>query len=129
MDWHEKMNAAMEYIEDNLYGNIDIREAARLARSSEYHFRRMFSFVAGVPVSEYVRRRRLTLAAQELQQTKDTVEEIAQKYGYSSPDAFTRAFQALHGINPSQAKENHLLKACPRMTFYLTIKGRIEMDY
>src|SRR5699024_8049973 len=114
MDWHKKMNAANNYIEDNLHETIDIWEAARLACCSEYHFRRMFSFVAGVPVSEYIRKRRLTIAAQELQQTKETVEEIAQKYGYSSPDAFTRAFQGLHGINPSQAKENHSLKSLPR---------------
>lgn len=130
MDWHEKMNAAVDYIEEHLTGNMDIWEAARLARCSEYHFRRMFSFVAGVPVSEYIRRRRLTLAAQELQHTNDTVEEIAQKYGYSSPDAFTRAFHSVHGINPSQVYENrHSIKAWPRMTFYLTIKGGTEMDY
>jgi AraC family transcriptional regulator len=130
MDWHEKMNAAMNYIEDNLNGNIDIWEAARLACCSEYHFRRMFSFVAGVPVSEYIRRRRMTLAAPELQKTKCTVEEAAKRYGYSSPDAFTRAFQSVHGISPSQVHENrHSLKAWPRMTFYLTIKGGTEMNY
>ncbi len=130
MDWHEKMNAAVDYIENNLTGNIDIRESARLAHCSEYHFRRMFSFVAGVPVSEYIRRRRMTLAALDLQQTKYTVEEVAKKYGYNSPDAFTRAFQSLHGISPSQVYENrHSLKSWPRMTFYLTIKGGTEMNY
>ena len=130
MDWHEKMNAAVDYIENNLAGNIDIRESARLARCSEYHFRRMFSFVAGVPVSEYIRRRRMTSAALELQQTKCTVEKVSKKYGYNSPDAFARAFQSLHGISPSQVHENrHSLKAWPRMAFYLTIKGGTEMNY
>lgn len=131
MDWHEKMNAAMDYIEDNLTGNIDLWEAARLARCSEYHFRRMFSFIAGVPVSEYIRRRRLTLAAFDLQDQEVTVEDIARKYGYRSPDAFTRAFQSLHGINPSEVKEDRhsLKKAWPRMTFHLTIQGGTEMDY
>lgn len=130
MDWQEKMNTAVGYIESNITGNVDIWEAARLARCSEYHFRRMFSFIAGVPVSEYIRRRRLTLAAQELQDTKNTVEEVSRMFQYSSPDAFTRAFQSLHGINPSQVRENkHLLKAWPRMTFYLTIKGGTEMNY
>lgn len=130
MDWHEKMNAAVDYIENNLAGNIDIREAARFAHCSEYHFRRMFSFVAGVPVSEYIRRRRMTLAALELQQTKRTIEEVAKKYGYSSPDAFTRAFQSVHRISPSQVHENrHSLKAWPQMTFNLTIKGGTEMNY
>src|SRR5690554_231993 len=122
MDWHEKMNAAVNYIENNLTGNIDIWETAKLAHCSEYHFRRMFSFVAGVPVSEYIRRRRMTLAALELQKSKCMVEEVAKKYGYSSPDAFTRAFQSMHGISPSQVYENrHSLKAWPKMTFYLTI--------
>jgi len=130
MDWHEKMNAAVDYIENNLTGNIDIWESARFAHCSEYHFRRMFSFVAGVPVSEYIRRRRMTLAALDLQQTKCAVEDVAKKYGYSSPDAFTRAFQSLHGISPSQVYENrHSLKAWPRMTFHLTIKGGTEMNY
>lgn len=68
MAWHERMNAAVEYIEEHLDGVIDMVEVARRARCSEYHFRRMFSFVAGVSVSEYIRRRRLTLAAQDLQQ-------------------------------------------------------------
>jgi AraC family transcriptional regulator len=130
MDWHEKMNAAIDYIEKNLPGNIDIREAALLARCSEYHFRRMFSFTAGVPVSEYIRKRRMTLAALELLESEAEFNPIARKYGYTSPDAFTRAFRSLHGINPSRLKENrHSLKAWPRMTFYLTIKGGIEMEY
>ncbi len=130
MDWHEKMNSAMRYIEDNLTGSIDILEAARLTHCSEYHFRRMFSFIAGVPVSEYIRRRRLTLAAQQLQKPENTIEEIARIYGYSSSDAFSRAFQSMHGINPSQVKEGkHFLKSWPRMTFYLSIQGGTEMDY
>src|SRR5690625_5020777 len=130
MDWHEKMNAAMDYIEDNLNGNIDIWKAARLAHCSEYHFRRMFSFIAGVPVSEYIRRRKMTLAAMDLRENGMTVERTARKYGYASPDAFTRAFHSLHGIKPSETREGrHSLKAWPRMTFYLTIKGGVEMDY
>src|SRR5690625_7384086 len=101
MDWHEKMNAAMDYIEDNLNGNIDIWKAARLAHCSEYHFRRMFSFVAGVPVSEYIRRRRMTLAALELQQMKRAVEDVAKEYGYSLPDGVTRELQSTHDVSPS----------------------------
>jgi AraC family transcriptional regulator len=130
MDWHEKMNAAIDYIEDNLTGKIDIWQAALLASCSEYHFRRMFSFTAGVPVSEYIRRRRMTLAARELLDSEADLDRIARKYGYTAPDAFTRAFRSLHGFNPSQARENlHSLKAWPRMSFFLTIKGGTEMEY
>jgi AraC family transcriptional regulator len=124
------MNIAMEYIEENLTGDIDYREAAKLACCSEYHFRRMFSFIAGVSLSEHIRMRRLTLAAFDLQDGKATVSEVASTYGYRSPDAFARAFRSHHGINPSEAKESRSpLKTWPRMTFHLTIKGGAEMDY
>lgn len=129
MAWHERMNAAVEYIEEHLDGVIDMVEVARRARCSEYHFRRMFSFVAGVSVSEYIRRRRLTLAAQDLQQQDIPVAVVARRYGYSSPDAFARVFQAHHGFCPSRVRGISSLKAWPRMTFYLTIRGGEEMEY
>lgn len=130
MDWQRKMNVAMDYIENHLTRDIDYQEIARLAHCSEYHFRRMFSFIAGVSLSEYIRRRRLTLAASDLQNNGITVAEIASKYGYRSADSFARAFQAMHGINPSQARESrNSLKAWPRMSFHLTIKGGTEMNY
>jgi len=117
-------------IEENLDDNINFKEVARLACCSEYHFKRMFSFLAGVSLSEYIRRRRLTLAALELTNSNIRVIDVAIKYGYNSPDAFTRAFQSLHGITPSEAKNmGQLLIAYPRMTFQLSIKGGIEMNY
>ncbi|WP_110932617.1 AraC family transcriptional regulator [Paenibacillus bouchesdurhonensis] len=130
MDLLKNMNEAMGYIEVNLTSTIDYKEVARLAACSEYHFKRMFSFLAGVPLSEYIRRRRLTAAAFELKDSPAKVIDIALKYGYSSPDAFARAFQCLHGITPSEAKHNgHSLKAYPRMTFQLSIQGGSEMNY
>ena len=130
MDWQRKMNVAMDYIEDHLTRDIDYQEIARLAHCSEYHFRRMFSFIAGVSLSEYIRRRRLTLAASDLQNSEITVADAALTYGYRSADSFARAFQATHGINPSQARESRQsLKAWPRMSFHLTIKGGTEMNY
>lgn len=90
----------------------------------------MFSFLAGISLSEYIRRRRLTLAAFELKDSNVKVIDIAIKYGYNSPDSFARAFQNLHGIRPSEARNNgHSLKAYPRMTFQLSIKGGSEMNY
>lgn len=126
----EKMNEAMSYIEKHLSEEIDMQQVARIALVSEYHFKRMFSFLAGIPLSEYIRRRRLTLAAFELREDDQKVIDIAMKYGYHSPDAFTRAFHKMHGITPSEARDNgQALKAYPRMTFQLSIKGGSEMNY
>ena len=130
MDLLKNMNAAMQYIEENLTNEIDFKEVAKIAFCSEYHFKRMFSFLAGISLSEYIRRRRLTLAAFELKDSNVKVIDVAMKYGYNSPDSFTRAFQNLHGITPSEARNNgHSLKAYPPMTFQLSIKGGNEMNY
>ena len=130
MDSLERMNQVMAYIEDNLADEIAMQQVEKLALCSEYHFRRMFSFLAGVPLSEYIRRRRLTLAAFELLHNDASVIDTAVKYGYSSPDAFTRAFVSLHGVTPTEAKTTgQPLKAYPRLNFQLTIKGASEMNY
>lgn len=130
MDSLKSMNRALKYIEENLTNDIDFKEVAKLAFCSEYHFKRMFSFLAGVSLSEYIRRRRLTLAAFELKDSNVKVIDIAIKYSYKSPDSFARAFQHLHGIRPSEARNNgHSLKAYPPMTFQLSIKGGSEMNY
>lgn len=130
MDWLEKMNAAMEYIEGHLTAEIDYKEVSRKARCSEYHFRRMFPFITGVSLSGYIRRRRLTLAISDLTDTTKPVSEIAKKYGYDSPDSFTRSFKNWHGITPSEVqKGGQPVKAYPRMTFHLSIQGGTEMKY
>ncbi|MFJ5748181.1 GyrI-like domain-containing protein [Peribacillus frigoritolerans] len=130
MDSLKNMNGAIKFIEEHLTNEIDFKEVARLAYCSEYHFKRMFSFLAGISLSEYIRRRRLTLAAFELKNSNIKVIDIAIKYGYSSPDSFARAFQHLHGITPSEARSNgHSLKAYPPMSFQLSIKGGSEMNY
>lgn len=130
MDALKQMNLAMNYIEANLAGEIDYQKAARLACCSEYHFKRMFSFLAGFTLSEYIRRRRLTLAALEIRNRNIKVIDLAIKYGYDSPDSFTRAFQALHGVTPTAArKSDSSLKAFPPMTFQLIITGGNVMDY
>lgn len=126
----DKMNDALSYIEENLTNEIDFKEVAKLAYCSEYHFKRMFSFLSGVSLSEYVRRRRLTLSAFELINGNMKIIDIAVKYGYTSPDSFTRAFQSLHGVTPSEARQSgQNLKSYPRMTFQLSIKGGNEMNY
>ncbi|MGE7632058.1 AraC family transcriptional regulator [Bacillus paramycoides] len=130
MDSLKNMNAAMQYIEDNLTNEIDFKKIARIAFCSEYHFKRMFSFLAGISLSEYIRCRRLTLAAFELKDSNVKVIDVAIKYGYNSPDSFSRAFQNLHGITPSEARStSRSLKAYSPMTFQLSIKGGNEMNY
>lgn len=129
MDMLKNMNVALNYIEKNLDEEIDFKEVAKLAFCSEYHFKRMFSFLAGITLSEYIRRRRLTLAAFELKDSSMRIIDVAVKYGYSSADSFTRAFQSLHGITPKDARSGgQSLKAYPRMTFQLSIKGGDEMN-
>lgn len=130
MNTLENMKKAIDYIEDNLDEDIDYEKMARIALCSEYHFKRMFVFLIGLPLSEYIRHRRLTLAALDLQNTNAKVIDIAIKYGYSSVDAFTRAFQAMHHVTPSQARKKGVsLKVQPRVTFTLSLKGVLEMNY
>jgi AraC family transcriptional regulator len=125
-----QLNLALRYIESNLAGEIDFQKVSQLACCSEYHFRRMFSFLSGMTLSEYIRHRRLSQAALELRDSDIKVIDLAVKYGYDSPDSFTRAFQGLHGLTPTEARmEGVFLKAVPPMTFQLTISGGNEMDY
>ncbi len=130
MDELKQLNLAMGYIEANITDDIDFQKAARIAGCSEYQFKRMFPFLSGINLSEYVRRRRLTLAALELHKHDGRILDLAIKYGYDSPDSFTRAFQAFHGMTPTEArKDDAVVKAFPPMTFQLTIAGGNEMNY
>jgi len=130
LDWIRKMNDAMAYIEGHFEDDIDFAVAARIAGCSVYHFQRFFPFIAEVSLSEYIRRRRLTLAAFELQNSGAKVIDVALKYGYESPEAFARAFKNMHGVAPSAAKEKgSQLKAYPRITFHIAVKGDAEMNY
>jgi AraC family transcriptional regulator len=130
MNTLENMKNAIDYIEENLDSEIEYAKIAQIALCSQYHFQRMFAFLIGVPLSEYIRRRRLTLAAFDLQYGYEKIIDIALKYGYYSPDSFSRAFMAMHGITPSKAREKGItLKAYPRVTFSLSLKGVIEMNY
>ena len=130
MDSLKSMNNALAYIEEHLTEEIDYSKISKIAYCSEYHFKRMFSFLSGISLSEYIRRRRLTLAALDLKDRDLRIIDVAVKYGYNSADSFSRAFHSLHGILPSEARsENTQLKAYPRMTFILSIQGGCEMNY
>ena len=129
MEWMDRLNQAIQYIEEHITEEIDYEEVAKIAACSAYHFQRMFTYMADLPISEYIRRRRMSLAAVDLQQHSKVI-DVAFKYGYESPTAFNRAFKSIHGIAPSQAKELKItLKAFPAISFQLTIKGVSNMDY
>lgn len=129
MDWVERLNGAIGYIEEHLTENIEYEELAKLLCCSTYQFQRMFAFMNDVSLSEYIRRRKLSLAAADIQ-NGGRITDIALKYGYSSPTAFSRAFQNLHGVTPSQAKKKGVaLKTFPPLHFQLSITGTEELTY
>ncbi|MGF7047760.1 AraC family transcriptional regulator [Paenibacillus sp. DS2015] len=130
MEWLIRMKEALDYMESKMEEHINIDDIAKVAYSSPFHFQRMFYMLTGVSVADYIRRRRLTLAAQELAISKVKVLEVALKYGYESPESFAKAFRKAHGIAPSSAREPGIqLKAFPRLSFHLTLKGDQEMEY
>jgi AraC family transcriptional regulator len=130
MEWSDRMNAAIDYIEENLAGEIDFSVAAEKAACSLFHFQRMFMVIIGITPVEYARRRRLTLAARELTSTNIKIIDLALKYGYDSPDSFTRAFRSVHGITSKAARAPGVkLTAFPRISFNIVLKGGNDMDY
>ncbi|MFF4158337.1 GyrI-like domain-containing protein [Streptomyces sp. NPDC001678] len=120
----------MEHIESHLDQPIDVAELARIAATSEYHFRRLFSALAGLPLSEYIRRRRLTVAGAEVLAGERTLLDVATRYGYGSGEAFARAFRAHHGVGPGEARRTGAaLRSQPRMSFRLIVEGSSSMRY
>ena len=130
MEWIDRLNDAISYIEGHLTDSIDTDQLGRIACCSAYHFQRLFSYMAGIPLSAYIRRRKMSLAAVDLQEKNIKIIEVAGKYGYSSPTAFNRAFQSVHGIAPSAVwNEGASIKSFPAITFKITVKGAEEMNY
>lgn len=130
MKWVERLNEAIGYMEEHLTDEIDYEQLGRIACCSSYHFQRMFTYMAGIPLSEYIRRRKMSLAAVDLQGSDMKIVDVAEKYGYHSPTAFNRAFQSVHGIAPSAVKSEGVpVKSYPPVSFKITVKGAEEMNY
>lgn len=130
MEWIERLNDAISYIEEHLTEESDYGRLGQIACCSSYHFQRMFTYMAGIPLSEYIRRRKMSLAAVDLQGKNMKIIDVAGKYGYHSPTAFNRAFQSVHGVAPSAVKnEGVSIKSFPPITFKITVKGVEEMNY
>ncbi len=130
MDWITGIQNAVNYIEEHLTDELVFDEIARHAACSEFYFQRIFGILCGMPLGEYIRNRRLTLAGSELSATDARILDVALKYGYDSPESFTRAFVRFHGITPSEAKKDgKRLKSLSRVSVQIILKGGSIMDY
>lgn len=130
MEWVERMQAALDYVEDNLAGDLNVNDIAQRANASSFHFQRMFFALCGVSLAEYVRRRRLTMAAKDLIASECTITEIAARYGYENQASFTRAYGKLHGHSPGKTRQSGLqIVAYPPLRFTLIVKGENKMNY
>ena len=130
MDWITGIQNAINYIEEHLIEEIDYEIVAKEAACSSFYFQRIFSILCGMTLGDYIRNRRLTLAGNELSAADDKVIDIALKYGYESPESFTRAFSRFHGVTPSEAKKDgSKLKSFSRLSVKITLSGGNIMDY
>lgn len=130
MNWVKRINDAIDLIERKVTESINMEEISRVAYSFPYHFQRMFYMLTGMTVAEYSRKRKLTLAAHELASSSAKVIDVAIKYGYDSPESFSKAFQKIHGIAPSKVKHSGIrLKAFPRISLQFSLKGNQEVEY
>lgn len=129
MDWISGIQNAIDHVEENICEPIDYDETAKRAYSSSFHFQRIFSAICGYSLGDYIRFRRLSLAGSELATTSSKVIDVAMKYGYDSPESFTRAFTRFHGVTPSQAKHGAKLKSFSKLSVKLILQGGTIMDY
>lgn len=130
MEWVDRMNNVIDYVEDHLCDKISPNEISRIIASPYSVFQRSFAQITGVSLSEYIRRRKLTCAAYEIQNTDKHIIDISIEYGYESADAFSVAFKRMHGVAPNMIRKTNIkLKFYSRLHFNLIIKGADEMNY
>lgn len=130
MEWIESIRKAIDYIEENLTRELTIEDVARHSLISPFYFQKGFSMLCGFTVGDYIRQRRLALAGGEVVSTDEKIIDIALKYGYDSPDSFTKAFTRFHGVTPTTArKEGAIIKAFAPLQISFTLKGGVTMDY
>jgi len=130
MEWVDSISEALDYIEKNLDEELTPERIAKHVQISSFYFQKGFSMLCGFTVGEYIRRRRLALAAGELASSDAKVIDIALKYGYDSPDSFTRAFTRFHGVTPASVrKDGALVKSFAPLRISFNLKGGYIMDY
>lgn len=129
MDWISGLQRSIDYVEEHITETIDFEEAAKRAFSSSFHFQRVFSMICGFTLGDYIRFRRLSLAGSELVSSNVKVIDVALKYGYDTPESFSRAFTRFHGVTPSEAKHGANLKSFSKLSVKLILHGGTTMDY
>lgn len=129
MNWIQGIQRSIDYVEANITEEINFEEVAKQAYSSSFHFQRVFSILCGFSLGDYIRMRRLSLAGEELSKGNVKIIEIAMKYGYDTPESFSRAFTRFHGISPSEAKHSGNIKIFTPLSVKLTLIGGSKMDY
>ena len=129
MNWITGIQRAIDYVEEHLTEPIDYGKVAEQAYSSSFHFQRIFSTICGFTLGDYIRFRRLSLAGRELAERQSKVIDVALKYGYDTPESFSRAFTRFHGVSPTEAKNGAVLKNFLRLSVKLTLDGGTTMDY
>lgn len=129
MDWTRSFQRSIDYIEENITEPLDIGGIARQMNISPFYYQKIFSIICGFSVGEYIRNRRLALAGSELARSDEKIIEIALKYGYDTPEGFTRAFVKFHGVSPSAAKKGAPVRSYARLSVTITMKGGSVMDY
>jgi len=130
MNWFKYLNESLDYIEEHLTEEIDLHVLALKSYSSYHHFLRMFYVISGITMGEYIRKRRLSLAANDIITSKEKIIDIAYKYQYKTPESFSKAFKEFHSVSPSSARKYRgLLKTYSKLSFQLKIGGTTEVNY
>ncbi len=129
MDWITGISKAIDYIEEHITEPTDYARAAKEACSSLFNFQRVFALLCGYTLGDYVRMRRLTLAGEELLSTDAKVIDVALKYGYDSPESFSRAFTRFHGVSPSAVRKGAAIRSFSRICVKLILTGGSIMEY
>ena len=130
MEWTEAVREAVSFMESHITEEITMHDVAAHVNISPFYFHKGFSILCGYSITEYIRNRRLALAGEELMGSDVTVTALAMKYGYDSPDSFTKAFTRFHGYSPSAARRDKtMLKAFAPLQLSISLKGGYAMDY
>lgn len=130
MGWMESISEAIHYIEENITENLTVDDIAKHVCISTFYFQKGFAMLCGFTVGEYIRKRRLSLAGNDLMNTDQKIIDIAFRYGYDSPDSFTKAFIRFHGVTPTAVrKEGAMIKSYAPLKVSFLLKGGYTMDY
>ena len=129
MNYVAGISKAIDYVENNLTEDLNFGDIAKQAYFSSFHFQRMFSLLCGISLGDYIRERRLSEAGREIVGSAVKIIDVAVKYGYDSPDAFTRAFTRFHGLTPTETRKSGKVKTFSRLSLKLTVSGGSLMEY